>query len=493
MAELPPNFTFIREIRSRPDGVSFAGIVVSTKGIRATKGTHSNLEVVVQDEFDDASDSAITLRYFCWPEDFPDEPEVGDIVFVRHAKASEWNDKMTATSNWELKTDLFIFKSASVPIVQKGYAPSLSGLSSLPHTSNREAVLPKESELKVVLDRRMRSAVRSKQLKQQPSQSTPSKPTRLALIKDLGINVFHDINAQVVKIWSENQSCTDIHVTDYTTNHHLFWHEEPNLEDGMQSRWQGPYGQMTLAVRLYGVNAQWTNDNVSVGDFIFLRNVHLKLSNMNKLEGALHEDRLHPNQNDIRRLLQQSAISEIQKRKADYERQQNAKFIKNEPKKPSAKAAAKKREEKKQMQRLQRELEQKEAEEAEVARSGVNPDVRARDPEIKLSTLAEVQDNSHLNTNTMNGDAMKLPFINTKYRIRGRVVDFYPPKLEDFAHSMIDPTWNPLDVYTRSSWEWGFVLLMEDATASAGQQPSRIRVIVSNDDAEFLLKMKAAE
>lgn len=72
-------------------------------------------------------------------------------------------------------------------------------------------------------------------------------------------------------------------------------------------------------------------------------------------------------------------------------------------------------------------------------------------------------------------------------------MDFYPPDVRGFTHHTLTPEWNPEESTTRSSWEWGFVLLLEDDPKPAGQDPSRLRVIVSGQEAVFLLKMNATE
>ena len=92
---------------------------------------------------------------------------------------------------------------------------------------------------------------------------------------------------------------------------------------------------------------------------------------------------------------------------------------------------------------------------------------------------------------------MVLPFVNAKYRTRVRVVDFAPKDVEDFAHCMADPEWNTTpnsgDRRSGSRWEWGFVLLVEDANAPMGKAPERLRLFVNNSAGQGLLKMSASE
>lgn len=68
--------------------------------------------------------------------------------------------------------------------------------------------------------------------------------------------------------------------------------------------------------------------------------------------------------------------------------------------------------------------------------------VRAAYPEIRFSTINEILNNPARKIKDAKGNELVLPFINTRYRARLRVVDFSPSRLEEFCRSMLDPTWN---------------------------------------------------
>lgn len=88
-----------------------------------------------------------------------------------------------------------------------------------------------------------------------------------------------------------------------------------------------------------------------------------------------------------------------------------------------------------------------------------------------------------------------------------RVVDFYPHDIRDFAHSLGNASYNDftedrdeddsfLDEYSQpaSQWEWGFYLLVEDASLVKGSgSPARMKLLVRHEEAEFLLNMDAVE
>jgi hypothetical protein len=98
------------------------------------------------------------------------------------------------------------------------------------------------------------------------------------------------------------------------------------------------------------------------------------------------------------------------------------------------------------------------------------------------------------------------PFINMNVRAQVRVVDFFPSKLEDFAHCLDDHKYNDqpsrldrdddetfIDDTPGNRWEWGFWLLLEDAKEVPGQETARMKVLVAGQDAEYLLKLDASK
>ena len=115
-------------------------------------------------------------------------------------------------------------------------------------------------------------------------------------------------------------------------------------------------------------------------------------------------------------------------------------------------------------------------------------------------------------TTTGTGVDFDLPFQNVCCRAKVRVVDFFPPNLEDFAvpcdefedlpdHS--DEESDRDDVQRRQighgfrridRWDWMFYLLIEDANkTSSGTKRETMRLLVADRDAEYLLKMDAKE
>jgi hypothetical protein len=120
-----------------------------------------------------------------------------------------------------------------------------------------------------------------------------------------------------------------------------------------------------------------------------------------------------------------------------------------------------------------------------------------------LLSIDDVLDPPTLFYRAPSGQDITLPFLNQKCRIRTRVVDFWPSQLEDFARPVTivqdDGSHSNSQDYSMASiqtptWEWAFVLLVEDADKPPpGQISTRMNLVVTNKEAEYLLKLNATE
>lgn len=97
------------------------------------------------------------------------------------------------------------------------------------------------------------------------------------------------------------------------------------------------------------------------------------------------------------------------------------------------------------------------------------------------------------------GVTYQLPFQNLCYRPMVRVVDFFPPNLEDFAVKV--PSTSIRNRNTGSDddipmvWEWRFCLLVEgvDPSIPRNQPRAQMKLFVSGAEGEFLLRLDAGE
>jgi protection-of-telomeres protein 1 len=101
------------------------------------------------------------------------------------------------------------------------------------------------------------------------------------------------------------------------------------------------------------------------------------------------------------------------------------------------------------------------------------------------------------------------PFNLCKYRANVRVVDYFPPKLEDFAIGRRSSVFDMLSDYSggedtdleedrrifksgkgfpKDIWEWRFALLVEDASSKVAKE--RLWLIVDNHAAQGLLGLE---
>jgi hypothetical protein len=121
-------------------------------------------------------------------------------------------------------------------------------------------------------------------------------------------------------------------------------------------------------------------------------------------------------------------------------------------------------------------------------------------PSVPHQPLEDIIHNPSHNNPSPSGIEYRLPFQNLCYLSTVRVVDFYPPHLEDFAvlqeHASLayDKKRDPATSRTFTKWEWRFCLLVEsNPPATAGQPKERVKLFVSNSEAEYLLNMTATE
>ena len=382
---MPPyGFTAINEAKNAGAVVSLIGVIVSIKEPRPTKGTDWVLEFTIQDDFTTASigtDASINCRLFRPSTDkFPKITGVGDIALLRDFHLQDWGLRVDAI--WKARSGALVFPAANIPV--PGLSEPYQAGAKLLYSAVFGTKGPTLQEQMCAINLTHAASASLPQVKQYAATVPvrPAAPDRLSLIKDLAFNTFYDVRALVVNTYYNNVGTVDLKVTDYTSNKDLFLYVDADDEDyAFQGHsWKGPYGQLTINVTLYGNNAAWARENVAIGDFVYLRNMHTKMSQANKLEGVLHDDRHRPNQIDVRKLHNASDIREINERRRKYEdtRSKKSAFeqLQNEPKKSSAKASAQKKADKKARQRALKEQEQKEiaekAEEWDIARSGVN-------------------------------------------------------------------------------------------------------------------------
>jgi protection-of-telomeres protein 1 len=525
---LPNGFTAIENATAAGDMVTLIGLVLSADMPKQTKGSDWAMNFTIQDDFSTGSvgsSSSINCRFFTRKDNLP-KISVGDVVILSKFKLSPWNGRMDCVSDFRMHSNVLVFPARKIPVPELSLAYK-SGAQVLPFHPSLGAKDPTIPEQMAVIELKHASST-SNQDVQQHASAVAFKATgkrSISLIKDLRENVFYDVRVQVVNLYYQFNT-VELKVTDYTANSDLFLYADPLVDNDLvvHRNWPGPYGQLTLDVRLYEPHAGWARENITAGDYIFLRNLRAKISPANKIEGVMHQDKAHPDKVDISMLADQADIAEIDERRELYERQRSTKgpvLRDNGSNKTSGKMSVQKKQEKRERIRSEKETVLKDLEEKaqgwDADRNGINKNsqstcfmthlcprltltVRAGFPETTSSTLSEILINPHLEAETSKYNLCVLPFVNCKHRTRVRVVDFFPPDIKYFAHSMSDPRWypkakkhDPGSGRSNDRWEWSFVLLVEDAHVPPHTVPQQLRVIVGNKEAEGLLKMTASE
>lgn len=130
--------------------------------------------------------------------------------------------------------------------------------------------------------------------------------------------------------------------------------------------------------------------------------------------------------------------------------------------------------------------------------------VQAAYPGIKAQRIEDILTKSAQNIKSPDGIEYQLPFQNIRYRSVIRVVDFFPPKLEDFAvpqkpkqtgrSASDDDDGDNNNSSSFVRWSWRFCLLVESAaTPPPGESRERMPLFVAGPEAEYLLRMDAVK
>lgn len=318
----PPNFVDINTASTRlKSKVNIIGVVTDFQVPAPSRGTDWMCSFsLVDSSHGGIHDDGLKIRFFRpMQSEMPAITGKGDVVLLRSIGIKEWSGMTMGISNRE--TLWTVFPAASIPtaIQSSQIQPK--------HVKEPRAAFPSLPEIQYVIsvcNSRDRSTfslpndMPTSSLGGGPfSGCSPAKPTRrnkFALIKDVDLGGYYDLVAQVVKVYAHN-NCVEVYVSDYTSNK-LLWNYEWGQDEGdasgregdeynytprnsSQSRWNGPYGKLTLTVTLWPPHASFGRDNLKENDYVFLRNAHIRWSKGSKTEGVLHTDERYPDRIDV--------------------------------------------------------------------------------------------------------------------------------------------------------------------------------------------------
>ena len=430
---------------------------------------------------------------------------LGDVLILRNMRIKPFMGMTLALSaNGSTWT---VIRASSIP--DKSPANAIQ----LPHTKGPKATVPSLSEMTYAIDLCNYFEKGSYKSKEAPFAASPSQTLnaipsatqvprqKFSLVKDLQIATFRDLVGQVVKCFPSNGRI-DLYITDYTPNQQLYFYQWGQDEDELESRegdefgyvsrssrntkkWPGPFGKLTLAVTLWPPHADQAQQIVEEGDFVCLRNVHIRLDKDMKMVASLHEDRKYPDKIEISVLTDfhdDDRVKDVLRRKLDYNKKFQGEAEKyvieaRETKDQSAgesKALSKNQKRKRKQEKEKAQLIQsKQANQANNKRKrddnteneppassspenlskrdnytsatstsphkapkltrALNPNIHCAHhltPTTPLSSILSLD--KHTNTTPV-GTTYTLPFQNINTRATVRVIDFYPSNLAKFA------------------------------------------------------------
>lgn len=306
------------------------------------------------------------------------------------------NRKSLAVTNAKLQSEVLFFPRIKIPIPEHSAAYLPGGNMKLDWKGMGVTKVATPHEQMAVIKVKAEAARYLTEIQMFGAGQAPAGNKKECLVKDLVIGKYHNLVGEVVKMYWPDDASLDLYVTDYTENKDLYLYLDPNDDDGFnmptQTRWPGPYGQVTIAIRLWEPHASWVRANIRVGEIVYLQNVHAKLSQENKLEGVIHQDHKYRDKICVHKCNRASQIAALNQRKAAHEqeyqmRQEARSAPQNLPKKPSAKASAKKKEKQRQ-RREQEKVEHKRAAAEEIAQADINPHGKSSvDQSHKISCL----------------------------------------------------------------------------------------------------------
>lgn len=519
---IPPGFNGIDTARSSSGVTNVIGVAVDVLPMAPTGGTSHVVTFTLKDtDLNGNSWNGLKVKYFNDQKTLLPDVQLHDVVLLRNLRMKLFKGQMMGVAaQYDHKVAWVLFrkgydsdigftvlygpKTEKLSEAEEAYVKSLLALISS-DTPLRQPHLAKTARTE---------ELSSSQNLISASKLAPFNRRQLVLLEDAKPATFVDLICIIVKTWNGDYEKYTIYVTDYTRNTMFIDYGEGHKQDGdphgymsrVKQGWRGPPGQMSLMITLWEPHASFARENLKVSDVVYLENVHMKMSRMGGsiLEAALHTDRRNPEKISIRKLevndMSDARVVGLLRRKQEFWRTRGEKDGLHDEKKQ--KVAGKKRKRADESRKNER---NRKIEEGQVLLKISERKVAASHPEKARRSIDDILDSEIHDNISPDGVRYRFPFQNLCYRPMVRAVDFFPPLLEDFAVRSDD---EPADSdgendnddqsshgsNGRTSWEWRFCLLVEDAAPSApGQTKARMKVFVSGKDADHLLKLDAAD
>ena len=339
---IPGDYLEINSALSRLNAeVNLMGVVTDFLAPCKSYGTDLTCSFSIADSsYGGLYDEGLKIRFFrALPSEMPAIRGIGDVVLLQRIKIKKWKGMTTGLSTWA--TSWVVFPADSIPAkapmsaVQLKYIRAASGPEptlSEKHYAIRLCNSRDRNTFAAASSPTTGSVVTPVPL---DAPSTMQRRDKFSLVKDVNVDTFYDLVAQVVKLYPSNDR-VELYITDYTW-HNLVWnYVEPDDGNGsgregdeynytschsVNKKWNGPYGKMTLMVTLWGYNMYFAREHVKENDFLHLRNVRIKSGRDGRVEGTLYPGKLHPDRIDVTILENNEdddRVKDVLRRKRDY-------------------------------------------------------------------------------------------------------------------------------------------------------------------------------
>lgn len=408
--DTPPGFVDLYTASTRPNtNLNTMGVVTEYLPPAPSRGTDWMSTFSIADHTS-GYDNSQKVKFFR-----PNEPELpkiqgtGDVIVLRNVKLKEWSGMYFLLSSFS--SSWAVFPQTSIP---QHLSSTQLQLGCIKEAKAPEPILAEKRYAVTLCNLRERStySVPVPYMPRTDSATTgcpsatgdtagtfPGRKDKFSLIKDVVVDAYYDLTAQVIKTYSA-QGCLELYVSDYTPNKLLYNYEwgcegENGIgRDGdeygyapvaTQKHWRGPYGKRTMTISLWPPHSYWVQAHVKDDDIVHLRNVRVKWSQDAKLEGVLHTDKKWASKVDVSVLSKEDAddrLKDVLRRKRDYLKQfkhQSEEFVnearglkrkQNDSTKPLSKQQLKKQ---RKLEREQKEQEKKKIASGTTNENGANP------------------------------------------------------------------------------------------------------------------------
>ncbi|EGS18684.1 uncharacterized protein CTHT_0052910 [Thermochaetoides thermophila DSM 1495] len=555
---LPQRVDTIRDLLDgkRPFGslVCVVGLVKDQRLPKQTKGADWKSELTLYDLSIEYENDGIVFSIFRPQADMP-MCNVGDIVFIIDAKLQHYNGRTSLITNQA--TIIQVYKACRIPEWPHPAEPALE-----PPTRRDKHSLTAEEHLYVSwmyhkIDKCLLPT--EEEFQQRAAQSLNVKE-KFTLLKDVHEGQFCDLIVEVVREPHAFLDMVTLYVSDYTENsafHPQAWDMVPNLagdpygylpasSQASKKEWYGPHGKMSLQITCYEPHASFITNHVSAKQWVYLRNVQIKYGRDGKyLEGFMREERnISASRVNVQlmdttnRDTVDPRLKDAIRRKLEYGKKvkEDLRQIKAAQeaglKRKASEASVGEKQElnsklRRQLKRRIREQKEKGGKQNREQQLNLNQAVTCeKHDDVPDSTIESILEPTIYNpTVDQQPVGLLLPFVCAKYQAFVRVVDFWPPNLEDFACSRKVSEFDMISDYdgsdmdssascskseedeaaeseSRRIWEWRFFLQLEDPTPASDTSNSenstnkprpRLWALVDNAEAQCLTGLDACD